>query len=66
VAYVSVRRTEETHYCNNCNTKIEKTQVIGKIVFPHCKGTFILCEDCLNDLNNDIADEYCRFCDIGK
>lgn len=66
MASVLVERVSESHCCDNCNTEIEATQVAGKIILPHCKGNFILCEDCFNDLMNDINDEYCRFCDQGK
>lgn len=49
--------------CCGCNGKIRKDVPIFELrnIGGAMKTDIILCEDCGNDLQNDIRDEYSRF-----
>lgn len=64
--HIELKRNDKERYCDNCNLEIQVEAVMGRIELSHCKGNFTLCEDCFNDMQNDMADEYCRFVDMGK
>lgn len=68
---VEFSRKEYKVECDGCKTIIESNApsfIISLGVEPHegmAENIFCLCEDCGNDLQNDMADEYNRFVDLG-
>lgn len=68
---VNMSRKEYKIECDGCHTIVEEntpsfTIDLGCLGYEDSYEERIsLCEDCGNDLMNDLSDEYNRFCDLG-
>lgn len=51
--------------CDCCMSDIQIEQPHFEIYLDAIGQTIHLCEDCGNDLQNDMSDEYCKFIDLG-
>ena len=51
--------------CESCSDKIRKEQPFFELYLSEINQTIHICEDCGNALQNSMADEYCRFVDLG-
>ena len=60
---VDFLRSNSVRLCSSCGTMIEKEQPFFIFRFSNGYYNFCLCEDCGNDLQNDMNDEYQRFVD---
>lgn len=58
--------------CDGCNKEINPNEPAYSIILGCDKyediqeNVIMLCEDCGNDLLNDMSDEYCSFVDLNK
>lgn len=60
------RCNEKDLECDGCGFEIAKNQTMYKINFEARATEIFLCEDCGNDMCNDMNDEYSRFVDLGQ
>ena len=51
--------------CDGCLTEIRETQPHFAIDLDMIGRLIHLCEDCGNNLQNNMSDEYCKFVDLG-
>lgn len=51
--------------CESCGSKIIKEQPFFELYFKDIHQTIHICEDCGNNLQNNMSDEYCKFVDLG-
>lgn len=49
--------------CESCGDKIRKEQPFFQLYFKDIHQILHICEDCGNNLQNDMSDEYSRFVD---
>lgn len=59
------RSKNDVILCEGCGTEIKIKQPHFEIYFDFTGVVIPLCEDCGNDLQNDMSDEYCKFVDLG-
>ena len=57
-------------HCESCGKDIKENQPFFELYFKKIfKNIYVkinLCEDCGQDLQNDMSDEYHKFVDLGK
>ena len=60
---VRFKRFDEVYRvdCESCGSEIREQQPFFELYFKEIGQTVHICEDCGNDLQNDMSDEYCRF-----
>lgn len=65
---VSMERSKWKQPCCGCNSIIEKEAPMFILynIGGAMKIDIILCEDCGNNLQNDINDEYQKFVELGE
>lgn len=51
--------------CDSCGSTIRKEQAFFRLYFNNIDQTIHICEDCGNNMQNDMSDEYCKFVDLG-
>jgi NAD-dependent SIR2 family protein deacetylase len=63
---VEFKRSCTSWECDECGTKVEKDAPYWYIEISNMGQVICLCEDCGNNLQNDMSDEYQRFIDKDK
>ena len=53
-------------HCESCGKDIKEKQPFYELYFKNIYVKINLCEDCGQDLQNDMSDEYHKFVDLGK
>lgn len=61
---VDFKRMSCNKSCYSCGDIIQEEAPAFVISFPN--ECFILCKDCGNDMQNDMANEYSKFVDLKK
>ena len=52
-------------HCESCGKDIKEKQPFYELYFKKIYTTIKICEDCGQDLQNDMSDEYHKFVDLG-